>query len=252
MQRFLNRRQQRGVIVATLIALTLIPSHSARRAEARSDYWWTCQVTANFENRARYVANAPDTECSWPHSVPFGNWGISSNSGSQHDGHQFDGWCHNPSRTDCSSTWYEWNSCFSEHNSPNCDYYNATGCTAQISTSPYDVNSYGGYLVFNFQVREPSGDNSSGGCMDLAGYAFTSTGNFASLYEIDKYDWDDFVQTLYFSDTTASLSCDYAWYCEGESDWKSVTGRDPISGIFETNAMLRMRLSGTLIPPGGY
>ena len=56
----------------------------------------TCRVSVAGLNRARKVTGAVHAECPQDvvHSPPFGNWGVCSNYGSKHDGHQFDGWCH--------------------------------------------------------------------------------------------------------------------------------------------------------------
>lgn len=243
-----NMRRQLGAALSAMAASAVILSQSPY--EVAGQYVvYSCQLTASFENRDRFMYGAPNTECSWPHSVPFGNWGVNSNAGSQYDGHQFDGWCHNPSRSDCSGTWYEWHSCRQEFPPPNCLYYNAPGCGAQVTTSPSEVNTYARFVVWDQEVSEPSPDYQSGGCFDLEGWEFTSSGNFTSLYEIDPWDWDDFVQTLYYPDTSAVLVCSDASDCSVSTDWKSVTGRDPNFGLnLETNALIRMTFRGSLYP----
>jgi hypothetical protein len=80
-----------------------------------------CRLSVAGLNRARKVTGPIHAECTREvvHSAPFGNWGVSSNFGSKHDGHQFDGWCHDQlscdkdgvCRLDCLDGWYEWNSC---------------------------------------------------------------------------------------------------------------------------------------------
>ena len=51
----------------------------------------SCTFSVNMVNHNRYAYDTVE-ECSLPHTVPFGNWGVSSNVGSKQDGEQFKGW----------------------------------------------------------------------------------------------------------------------------------------------------------------
>src|SRR5690348_8261138 len=104
---------------ALLLALTL-PS----RAQV-------CRISTSGVNRNRSVTGQIHAECPISiHSVPFGNWGVTSNFGQKQDDHQFQGWCHDTRicdnrgncRTECKDGWYEWNSCtdIDDYKAPNC------------------------------------------------------------------------------------------------------------------------------------
>jgi uncharacterized protein (TIGR03437 family) len=197
-----------------------------------------CSLSVAGLNRSRSVAGPIHAECpDIPvHSSPFGNWGVTSNYGRRQDAHQFDGWCHDTHTCDnkgecrnvCGDGWYEWNSCTDHplYSPPNPSLYNASGGTAQVSTTGVNVL---GTLTVNLPVRCPfdskgDGKIDSGGCADVASY--TSTPNFMTLYELDPVCCDDLIQTLYFPTTTVPLACD-AWGCApAGSDWVAPSAYD--------------------------
>lgn len=191
----------------------------------------TCRLSVTGMNRARKVTGAIHAECPEEiiHSAPFGNWGVSSNYGSKHDGHQFDGWCHNSftcdnsgrCKQDCLDGWYEWNSCTDNRlfTPPNCTLYNANGCTEQVTVTGTNVH---GSKFVDVPVRCPidsEGDGivDQGGCKDVSIYA--SGRNFMSLYELDPICCDELVQTVYFPETTVGLTCDVFGCAPADSNW---------------------------------
>ena len=127
-----------------------------------------CVIFANFENRNRTVFYPPpiNVECSWPHSIPYGNWGVDSNHGSRQDGDQYQGW-------KLSGGHRQWNSC-----------YNDTPYTVQNTNQ--GNNQYASFLV-GWVPGQPCY------ALNVEGYVVTSTGNYMRLYELDWPDPDDFV-----------------------------------------------------------
>lgn len=182
-----------------------------------------CTLSVSGLNRVRTVFGPVSTECGGDlHSAPFGNWGITSSVGKKHDSHQFDGWCHDSFTCDnygycstkCRDGWYEWNSCtdHTRYSAPNCTLYNAESCTLQVSTQ--DANIHGTKYV-DLRTTCPfdsDGDGfcDTGGCKDISSYS--EMNHFMSIYELDPWDHDSLVQTLYFPPLTVSLSCD-PWGC---------------------------------------
>lgn len=82
-----------------------------------------CSFTINMSNNNRYAYDTAEECFNCPvvcHSVPFGNWGVSSNIGSKQNGNQFEGW--NPG---CSYTTpraqVQWNSCSVDYVKPDLD-----------------------------------------------------------------------------------------------------------------------------------
>jgi hypothetical protein len=177
------------------------------------------------------MAGGPiSAECGYDlHSAPFGNWGVTSSVGTKQDSHQFDGWCHNSyvcdnfgsCRTKCRDGWYEWNSCTTRtrFGAPNCSLYNAESCTLQVTSQ--DVNIHGTTYV-DIPTSCPfdsDGDSicDSGGCKDLSSYSQTQ---FMSVYELDFWDTDDLVQTLYFPELTVELGCSVPGCPIAGSQWE--------------------------------
>ena len=189
-----------------------------------------CQLSYSGRNKDRKVMGPVSTECSAPHTVPFGNWGVNSNVGSRIDGHQFQGWCLNHWACDndgncerhCTDRWYEWNSCTTSSlwAPTNCTLYNSNGCTQQVTKRGMNTH---GTAATDIAVSCPSdsdGDGfcDTGGCADVSSF---TTSNWMTLYELDPRDFDDRVQKLNFPRVTVSLSC-RAMSCDSEtSSWVS-------------------------------
>ena len=106
-------------VLCVLVAMALAPIHASAQE---------CLIHTVDYNRDRYVFGSVNTECTGPfHTVPFGNWGVESNHGSQYDGFQFRGWKY------LGGSWLQWNSCTNQYPPPNCNYYNnPASCTTQI------------------------------------------------------------------------------------------------------------------------
>lgn len=207
-----------------------------------------CTVSVQMVNHNRYAYETAE-ECSRLfHSVPWGNWGVSSNIGSKQDTDQFKGW-----RQPCSQLKVEWNSCSenSRYRSPN--YLNFPN---QVVTYPYPANGYpfsDPYLwndtvppfgsAYKVDQYSPCGPNvyggfqasitvalpvdydndgvfDAGGCADLDGYALNVQQNFMSVYELDAPDSDDLIESLYFPDVSVNLSCTPdACFAVGDNDY---------------------------------
>ena len=178
-----------------------------------------CRISTSGLNRNRRVVGPVHAECPITiHSVPFGNWGVTSNFGQKQDGTQFQGWCHDTPicdnqgncRTECRDGWYEWNSCtdIDQFRAPNCTLYNDKNCTAQVSATGQNIH---GTRIVDLTVRCPSsstpgGSATEGGCADIR--MFDNGANFLSLYENDPGSTDDLIQTVYFPLTPVPLTCD--------------------------------------------
>ena len=189
-----------------------------------------CRLSVAGLNQSRRVTGPIHAECPDAiHSAPFGNWGVTSNYGQKHDSHQFDGWCHDmrvcdnsgACRMACADGWYEWNSCTdnSLFTAPNCSLYNSASCTAQETTTGVNVH---GTITVDIPVRCPVDTNGDrvpdqGGCKDVQQYS--SGTNFLSLYELDPVCCDELVQTVYYPQTVAPLTCDIFGCAANSSPW---------------------------------
>lgn len=208
-----------------------------------------CTVSVSLFNHNRYAYDT-DEECGGGiHSVPFGNWGVSSNVGSKSDRDQFQGW----SGTCGNGNKVQWNSCAVDYVRPdlNCQRLNfphpwqsfpappgypfadvfghndcATGsvpCTCVDQVSPCGANYYGG-RGWNYGVSPPydsdcDGVHDSGGCADLNGMGIVIDNNFMTVYELDWPDSDDLIQTLYYPNVSITLECDlYGCWPQGDSN----------------------------------
>jgi hypothetical protein len=177
-----------------------------------------CTLSVTGLNRYRQAGGFISAECGGDlHSAPFGNWGVTSSVGTKQDSHQFDGWCRDAyvcdnsgnCRTKCRDGWYEWNSCTSRSNfsAPNCTLYNAEDCTLQVTSQDVNIHGTAYAHVPTSCPFDSDGDRicDTGGCKDISSYSQTQ---FMSVYELDFWDHDDIVQTLYFPEVTVSLRCD--------------------------------------------
>jgi hypothetical protein len=200
-------------------------------------------VAVDMKNGNRTVPGPVSAECppTW-HSVPFGNWGVSSPYGGKIDGNQFQGWCHNYTACDnygwciysCGADWYEWNSCTTDRafTPPNCTLYNSSNCTQQAST-----RGEGAYVGFVLVERrgcpyDTNGDGicDSGGCKPVTGISVQA--GYMTVYEMDAPDEDDLVQSVYYSGNfNISLSCEAGYCFPAQSSWKSPSSYDPPSPI---------------------
>lgn len=196
-----------------------------------------CVFSVSMVNHNRYAYDTAE-ECIFPHTVPWGNWGVSSNVGSKRDADQFKGW-----DKPCSELKVEWNSCSRGYVKPDLDCqrlnfpdragafpYPANGypftdsyshnnnvpaaggtdtCVDQYS--PCGPNVYGGasssFGVSAVVDYDGDGIMDAGGCKDLDGYQIGVQQNFMTVYELDSPDSDDVVNSLYYPTVWATLRC---------------------------------------------
>lgn len=209
-----------------------------------------CVIEYAGETRNRTVAGAITGECPgqgiFPHSAPFGNWGVTSNYGRKSDGDQFPGWKRGTKVGTNIPNW-QWNSCTTHRDylPGNWKYYNANNFTTQVSS--LGVASHG-----QRQFRVPvdcSGQEfepSSNGCADHSvPTSWSQSNNFMTLYELDLADRDSLIETLYFPRTTASITgCNRHGCPEKFSNWVGVARSTSSSALVE--AEMRMKVSGFL------
>jgi hypothetical protein len=226
-------------LFAPALLLFVFWSFSLESASAQTE----CVFSVNMVNHARYVYET-DSEClSFEpfHTVPFGNFGVTSNVGHKQDANQFQGW--NPSCNPGPGTLVEWNGCSVEYAKPDLDcrrlnFPNPAG------TYPYPTNGYpftdsyswndnvplvGGSATCVDQYS-PCGPNTygfagtrvgvsprvdydydgipdAGGCKDLDGYQLIMQQNFMTIYELDGSQTDDLVESIYFPNVLVNLTC---------------------------------------------
>jgi len=230
-----------------LVCLVILAASTPARGQTA-----TCIVTvwADTQNRIVLAPNEGvhiNAECPGSiHTYPFGNWGVSSNVGERREGMQFPGW---------GPPWVQdgghWNSCTSNNppgalydcpplsGEPPCEYYNynvdpATGFYTQQVTI-HGIKSYGGAVTL-YSVSCPrfySDGSWRRGCEDLitsyglsSNTVFTLSQNYATLYELDPWDNDELIQSLYFPDRSVNFSgvCN-VWSCQSTAS----PFADPIS-----------------------
>ena len=184
-----------------------------------------CRMQWGAINGQRTVQGTVQEECSL--NGPWGNWGVTSNTGWVSDSNQFMGWKPLDGH-------YQWNSCtnYSRYPVGNCNYYNSESCSEQVT---WQGNGVHGGAWENVLVSCPidyDGDGAcdAGGCMDMS--TVTLSNNWMSLYELDHGVGDDFVTTLYFPDVTTYLNCT-VWGCfNNAAEWApSWYSTNPSSGV---------------------
>jgi uncharacterized protein (TIGR03437 family) len=216
-----------------------------------------CRFNTSGLNRNRRVTGPVHAECPLTiHSVPFGNWGVTSNFGQKQDGSQFQGWCRNTRvcdnqgncRTECRDGWYEWNSCtdIDLYRAPNCTLYNDKECTAQVSATGQNIH---GTRAVDVTVRCPSsstpgGVSDQGGCGDVR--MFNNGTNFMSLYEIDPGSTDDLIQTMYFPAVSLPMTCDVFGCRPTQSAWLSPVAYDSPTTPAKVSAEFSMTVNSAM------
>ena len=192
-----------------------------------------CHISYSGVNKNRKVMGPVSAECpDEGHSVPFGNWGVTSNVGHKVDGHQFQGWCKDHWACDnndecgrhCTDWrgWYEWNSCttWSRWKPPNNTLYNSNAFTQQVTTRGTNTHGSTATYVYVSCPTDSNGDGicDAGGCDELSSF---SSSNWMTLYELDFADDDEVVQSMYFPSVTVSLSCTAMSCSSATSSWVS-------------------------------
>ena len=214
----------------------------------------TCVINGYMVNHNRFAYDTAEECLNCPifcHSIPFGNWGVSSNVGTKQNADQFQGW--HPNCNPGPGTLVEWNSCSRDYVKPDLDCqrlnfpdfaglfpYPANGypftdsyahnnnvpiaggsdrCVDQ--TSPCGPNVYGTWSVYVpvGPVDDMDGDGflDSGGCLQLDGATVTVTQNFMTVYELDSGN-DDLINSLYFPNVSITLRCFSPEWCLAVGD----------------------------------
>lgn len=214
------------VLAAIVLAATVLPQAFGQ----------LCRVSYETVNKDRYVYGRINNECTGPHSKPFGNWGVDTESSNRVDGRQFEGWCRFRRACDrngnckwhCRDSWYEWNSCtYGAWAPPLVGFYNHNNHSQQRSTRGVNVHGTGTMSYSNGCPVDSDGDhiNDRGGCVRPLGYRrnFTISGHRMALYELDgkgltRYiSTDSHVETLRYptlSVPASVVSCTEADGCE--------------------------------------
>ena len=214
----IRARQFSGVAVLAAMAATLLLPFTTPTADAQPGTGFRCETYVTFENRARRVFGTNiAAECAedYPHSPPFGNWGVDSNYGNRLNGFQFAGW-----HTECSlGVFYcnlrQWNSCTRDFRPPNPAYYNHNGYTTQIADSD-GIGTYAG-LKYRGSLNEV--------CESLESVV-SIYGNYMDLWELDGFPapQDELVAELTYPSVHIAMTCETEWDCVGSSGWRSATG----------------------------
>ena len=221
-----------------------------------------CVISQSGRNQNRKVMGPVSAECSRPHSVPFGNWGVTSNVGHKVDGHQFNGWCRNRVLCDnygdctghCQDSWYEWNSCTTDPQwkPDNCDLYNYNSCSQQITTRGENTHGSTTTDVYVSCPYDSDGDGTcdTGGCAAIT--SFSSGTNWMALYELDLRDDDELVQSMYFPSVTLNLNCGVMSCNSATSSWLTPTSYDTPRSPALVYSQLAFRVtSGRFVDTGG-
>ena len=84
------RRTVMVCVVALMVHGAALPP--TLLAQGRPGLRDECRVDTSFINVGRKITGAVAVECVQPHSPPWGNWGVTSNTGGRRDADQFSGW----------------------------------------------------------------------------------------------------------------------------------------------------------------
>lgn len=221
-----------------LIAVVALLASAGGSALAQYE---ACTVVIEGQNRNRTVDGRIDAECrpvvyptQW-HDPPWGNWGVSSNYGRKRDTDQFKGWKPKDGK-------YQWNSCTVRANyfPPHRDFYSPPDYRSQRSPS---IVTHGKMGIRN-DLLCPINDRDFDppiGCTSAEGHKVTESTNYMTIYELDRPDRDDLIETLYFPATKLKLtSCTYSECPERTSDWVAMQSSTSRTAIVE--AELRMKI----------
>ena len=195
-----------AVVCGTLVALPVPFDEQSVEADTPG----FCQVRLRYYNRNRHVHGPVDTECSWPHTPPWGNWGVESNGGWRLNGFQFAGW--KP-----KDGLLQWNSCTSDnakYRAPSSRYYNWNGNREQWSGG---IRQYGdtGWVL----------GSTTSSCRAVFEGVYTVPNVYMKLWELDAGWWpfgeDDDVTTLQYGSVSIPVTCSSHSTCTGVSAWRS-------------------------------
>jgi hypothetical protein len=164
-----------------------------------------------FSFDRRVFGNDLDQECpgNWPHTPPYGNWGVDSSTSYIWDSDQWSGW-----RVK-EDDHHEWNTCTSNstYAPPNCAYLNDNDCTTQAA----DPDNWGLYAYPVLGIYTPD-------CDQWDDQVFTLYNEYLDLYELDPWSSDEFVDTLHYDPVDVTLDNDHPAQVIGETDSENETG----------------------------
>jgi len=172
----------------------------------------TYQVSQKYYNSNRHVYGAVNTECSgWPHTPPWGNWGVESNYTFPWDGTQFQGWF-----------WYspthQWNSCTTgaggTYSAPNVNYYNHASFSEQWRAQS---NLFMSRLYTTPSELIP--------CGVFEDTVITLNNIWMELWELDPVCCDQEIADIYYPGINVPIDCPPD--CSAESAWVNPSSASP-------------------------
>ena len=187
-----THRMMRTCVATALVWMSVVAPTLAR-----------CTADLAFHNEVRRTHGQINVECSWPHTPPFGNWGVDSSHGSRDDEDQFSGWKPKGGHN-------QWNSC-TRRNYPS-EFQSGAVIPAQWADP--DVP----FVYATARIKGPRGQTCESW---LPGRVYTIAGEYMRVYELDK-GWifggaDDWVATLLYGTINIPLTCAGPWSCTGQS-----------------------------------
>ena len=197
-----------------------------------------CETSVRLYNTDRRVLGPVNTECHWPHTPPWGNWGVNSNYGSRIDGDQFAGWHYLDDHQ-------QWNSCTTQRpiDFPmgNATWFNDPPGVLNKQKADPDIEHQYTRTGWSVEVGLPT---PSPTCADLTPEVYTFSGLFMHLYELDQNDYDELTERLYYPDIHVSMTCGGDWSCSGQSAW---TQNNPSNGTQYATAKIRATVDTTWV-----
>lgn len=171
----------------------------------------TYEVLYKYYNSNRHVYGTVNTECSgWPHTPPWGNWGVESNYTFPWDGTQFQGWF-------WYSPTYQWNSCTTgaggAYSAPNVNYYNHASFSEQWKGQSR--------LFMTHSFTTPSGLP----CGLFEDTVVTLQNTWMELWELDPICCDQEIADIYYPSINISIDCPPS--CSAQSAWINPSSANP-------------------------
>lgn len=171
---------KRAVVVACVLLLGVTAISEAANG---------CKITGGVDNGDRESWGPFEAECSFPHTQPWGNWGVNTPLSGRVDGEQWRGWKWLDNK-------FQWNSCTTFFPPPSQDNYNHDNYTSQYSNLGWYTHGVG------FVYGAPST-----ACQYLNGVVYTQEEYSAHIYELDTWDIDDYLTTAVYPEQSFTLTC---------------------------------------------
>jgi hypothetical protein len=165
------------------------------------------------------------------------------------DGAQFEGWHYSDSK-------YQWNSCTSSYYGLGWMNWNnfTEQATRNYGSSGMPTNVLGtvGAMYGVSCPMDWDGDGmcDDGGCKNFT--SWTTNNNYMTLYELDRPDPDDLVQSIYFPSTTVFTTCDVYGCAPAESDFVDVSFYQSGPPNQAVDAKFRLRFNFAYYNDGEY